>query len=367
MIYLYTGDHLLSIDGSQVSTSSMKKVNELLCDGEVGDIISLGILRKKMKDNFSGMTKNCGADESWLQTIQGDDKGNGKNAYQGYDKSHDYFTIDILKDSVISSRVSSAIFTTKKIPSDLTKRHLHSTSSTSSHIYVASASDIIHEGKGGADVCANTIGYLSIKEFTQRTLLEVRNAIADINSDVGKSSNNIYKDKQKMDYQDVNSNKKDSSKALVIDLRGNLGGTLPSALDAASLFLPKGKKLLRMKVIASVKSEMTQRKIQERSSITPKNSEGNFLKKYLIRKLENLRDKRDGTEVYYSTYKNADITTPILLLVDSQTASASEIFAAALIDNDRAICMGSKTVGKNVAQVIFFHILNVHLYFHFCK
>jgi C-terminal processing protease CtpA/Prc len=46
--------------------------------------------------------------------------------------------------------------------------------------------------------------------------------------------------------------------------------------------------------------------------------------------------------------------------VDSQTASASEIFAAALIDNERAICMGTTTVGKNVAQV-YLYLNNIYI------
>jgi C-terminal processing protease CtpA/Prc len=37
---------------------------------------------------------------------------------------------------------------------------------------------------------------------------------------------------------------------LIIDLRGNLGGTLPSALDVAALFLKKGKVLLKVKIHA---------------------------------------------------------------------------------------------------------------------
>ena len=41
----------------------------------------------------------------------------------------------------------------------------------------------------------------------------------------------------------------------------------------------------------------------------------------------------------------------LLLLTDGQTASASEILAEALCENKRATSMGSRTVGKNVAQV----------------
>ena len=94
---------------------------------------------------------------------------------------------------------------------------------------------------------------------------------------------------------------------------------------------------------------------------------------------------REGLDKYRSTNFRPDEHTPLLLLVDSQTgmsshfqpsydtdipsdlrtlllpfitqfddmiASASEIFAAALMDHNRALCLGTKTVGKNVAQVV---------------
>ena len=41
-----------------------------------------------------------------------------------------------------------------------------------------------------------------------------------------------------------------------------------------------------------------------------------------------------------------------MLLSDARTASASEILMEALVDNDRAVSFGDKTVGKNVAQAV---------------
>jgi carboxyl-terminal processing protease len=97
---------------------------------------------------------------------------------------------------------------------------------------------------------------------------------------------------------------------LIIDLRGNPGGPLPPALDLAALFLPRGKVLTQMSIQGS------------------------------------------KMEVYKSTNRRPDKKTDLLLLTDESTASASEIFVAALQDNSRAKCMGTRTVGKNVAQAM---------------
>ena len=56
--------------------------------------------------------------------------------------------------------------------------------------------------------------------------------------------------------------------------------------------------------------------------------------------------------MHYSMNGNADVSTPLLVLTDTRTASASEIVAAALRDNGRAVLLGTRTLGKNVAQAI---------------
>lgn len=98
--------------------------------------------------------------------------------------------------------------------------------------------------------------------------------------------------------------------ALIIDLRGNQGGSLRASLDLAAYFLPRGAPLMRFHV-------------------------------------------HGHTRVYHSRNKQSLVDTPLLLLLDSATASASEIFATALQDHKRATVMGSQSVGKNIAQVIF--------------
>lgn len=101
-----------------------------------------------------------------------------------------------------------------------------------------------------------------------------------------------------------------AKRALLIDLRGNPGGLVDAAVDIASHFLDDGTVLI------------------ERHS--------------------------DGTQKIYKAKSGVDISaeTPLVLLVDSNTASAAEILAGALQDRGRATVIGQKTFGKGSIQRI---------------
>ncbi len=75
--------------------------------------------------------------------------------------------------------------------------------------------------------------------------------------------------------------------------------------------------------------------------------------------LENILDKdsimmitvnKDGKEEIEKATKKATINIPIVVLVNENTASASEIFASALKENNKATIIGTKTYGKGVIQ-----------------
>jgi len=103
--------------------------------------------------------------------------------------------------------------------------------------------------------------------------------------------------------------RKANCKSLILDLRHNTGGLLRNAIRVAGLFLNEGV------VVITV--------------------------------------DRYGLESPMSVDRNTTATTwPIVVLVDSRTASASEILAAALRDQGAAITMGSPTYGKAAVQKI---------------
>lgn len=99
--------------------------------------------------------------------------------------------------------------------------------------------------------------------------------------------------------------------SLVIDLRGNGGGIFASAVEIAEYFLPAGA------VIVS----------------------------------QSGRNPGD-VQTWRSTNQTPE-RLPITVLVDRATASASEILAGALQDNDRALIIGEKTFGKGLVQNVY--------------
>ena len=96
---------------------------------------------------------------------------------------------------------------------------------------------------------------------------------------------------------------------LIIDLRGNTGGLLPNAVFISNIFIPEGKIV----------------------SIVGRNGY-----KYDILAQDN----------------EMNIKKPIVLLVDKTSASASEIFSAAMKDYNKAKIIGTKTFGKGLVQKI---------------
>jgi carboxyl-terminal processing protease len=100
-------------------------------------------------------------------------------------------------------------------------------------------------------------------------------------------------------------------KGLVIDLRNNPGGVVQSAIQAAALFLSPDQLIF---------------------SIKGRNAEA---------------------EQAYVPKVSTPYTFPVAVLVNGNTASASEIVSGALQDHDRAVILGEPTYGKGLVQQVF--------------
>lgn len=105
--------------------------------------------------------------------------------------------------------------------------------------------------------------------------------------------------------------RKEGMKTLVLDLRGNTGGLLGEAAEIVSIFVPKGS------VVVTAKG----------------------------------RDPKSNYTVV-TQKEPVDTSLELIVLVDSESASASEIVAGALQDMDRATIMGERTFGKGLVQSI---------------
>lgn len=102
-----------------------------------------------------------------------------------------------------------------------------------------------------------------------------------------------------------------SFKQLILDLRGNGGGLVESAIEILGNFLPKGTAVLRTK-------------------------------------------GKESEKVYKTTTHNQKFRDiPLAVLIDGGSASASEITAGALQDLDRAVLVGNRSYGKGLVQTTF--------------
>ena len=103
--------------------------------------------------------------------------------------------------------------------------------------------------------------------------------------------------------------KKQGIASLVIDLRNNGGGLLDEAVEIANFFLPRGKTLVT-----------TRGKVEQSSNS------------------------------YKTLREPLDLDLPLAVLVNGGTASSSEILAGSLQDLDRAVIVGTRTLGKGLVQ-----------------
>jgi carboxyl-terminal processing protease len=112
--------------------------------------------------------------------------------------------------------------------------------------------------------------------------------------------------------QGIKDLKAQNIKGLVLDLRGNPGGLLSQATQVADLFLAKGAPIVSIRERAGRREEV---KLSQRQPVAAE--------------------------------------LPLAVLIDEGSASASEIVAGAIQDNDRGLIIGTTSFGKGSVQTIF--------------
>lgn len=130
---------------------------------------------------------------------------------------------------------------------------------------------------------SDSIGYINLNSFTDGCSKDVRRAFIDL--------------------------KHKGMKGLVLDLRGNGGGSVSEAVQIVNMFVPKDITLVRT-----------------RGKMRRMNND------------------------YKTTVEPIDTVMPIVVMVNGETASASEITSGGLQDLDRAVVLGTRTYGKGLVQ-----------------
>lgn len=149
---------------------------------------------------------------------------------------------------------------------------------------------------------ANGLGYIRISQFQERTASDVAKALEELNA-------------------------KKHLKGLVLDLRNNPGGLLNAAIGVCAAFLPKDE------LVVSTRG----RNAEDERKFTASRADYATSKGY-----------KDTIATLPAIVK----TVPIVVLINSASASASEIVAGALQDHKRATIMGIRSFGKGSVQTI---------------
>lgn len=129
---------------------------------------------------------------------------------------------------------------------------------------------------------SGTVGYISHTLFTERSAEEMKHALTELEAQ--------------------------GATRYILDMRGNRGGLVSSAVAIADLWLDEG--------------------------------------------LIYIEQKADGSETSQSATKGMMVNAPLVVIVDAGSASAAEIVAGALQDLGRATLVGEKTFGKGSVQLI---------------
>ncbi|NTW68406.1 MAG: S41 family peptidase [Chlorobiaceae bacterium] len=133
-------------------------------------------------------------------------------------------------------------------------------------------------------------GYIEMKSFGSRSADELREAFQGVLRQAGE--------------------KRIKLKGVILDLRNNPGGLLNASVDVAALFVRKGSAVL------------------------------------------SIRGRAHAPKVFTTVTSPVNVTLPLVVLINSQSASAAEIVAGAIQDLDRGVILGERSYGKGRVQSV---------------
>jgi len=148
-------------------------------------------------------------------------------------------------------------------------------------------------------IVGNNIGYIKLTSFTQNAATEVKQAFLKL------------REQAAVEVKQASQNLREQTelKGIIIDLRGNGGGLLNESVDITNIFVEKGLE------VVTTKGKLP-----------------------------------DKNHTYKTQNAPVDVKISLIVLVDSQSASASEILSGSIQDLDRGVIVGQRTFGKGLVQ-----------------
>ena len=279
------GDRIVQVNGINVRYHTVQRVNALLNKGEVGEKVNVLLRRQPihMKQLNNKDKLKCATSSLQQPAIPSKLLAHPQSEVKPTTWNRLFQIVRNIPKKQFQSLYSSTTF---KDSSTLMNISLP--------VMLARAAPSIEHSVLPITKCGPPVGYMRIKEFHDESFTEFQHAWRALSQSV----------------KDTGSQK---IKAVVVDLRGNPGGSLAPALDIAAFFLPFGTCLTRLQGAGRI-------------------------------------------DVPKSLNFAPDLATALLFLTDRRTASASEILVEALCDNMRAVSVGQRTKGKDFAQVLIFYI-----------
>ena len=163
--------------------------------------------------------------------------------------------------------------------------------------------DIIQIQSVKSEVLENSVAYVRITQFQEKTGLKLAEALKKRFSEI---DNNVD--------------------GIILDLRNDPGGLLNSAVAVTSAFIPENTLVV-----------YTEGRVRN-SSMKLFSRPEHYL--------------RSGSKNYLADLPEKTKTVPMVVLINNGSASASEIVAGALQDHSRAVIMGTQSFGKGSVQTI---------------